>query len=154
MIDVVTLDKFSFAFTVVLLFLLSGSIIAAEDLQSYTPQWKTPLRVNLTNPNLTLHLMPPPGGGLILGHILSILDGKYLMSPSGGGLILGHILSILDGKYLMSPPGGGLILVHIFSILDGKYLMPPAGGGLIPSHILCILDGTSCLECCVYGKFR
>ena len=42
--------------------------------------------MNLTNGNLTLHVMPPPGGGLILAYILNILDGKY-------------ILNILDGKY-------------------------------------------------------
>ena len=82
----------------VLLTSLSGSIITAEDLQKYKPQWKTPLRVNLTNPNVTLHLMPPPGGGLILGHILSILDGKYLMLHGGcvhSGLILSSWMAYL-----------------------------------------------------------
>ena len=56
--------------------IFSDSIITHEDLAKYTVRWREPLSVNLTNDNLTLHTMPPPGSGAILAQILNVLQGE------------------------------------------------------------------------------
>ncbi len=56
--------------------MFSGSIITHEDLEQYSIKWREPLSVNLTNENLTLHTMPPPGSGAILAQMLKVLQGE------------------------------------------------------------------------------
>ena len=63
---------------------ISGSIITKEDLRKYRPEWKRPTSLRMRGPNgtgsLTLHSMPPPGGGPVLALILNILQGNVTLT--------------------------------------------------------------------------
>ncbi|KOB65899.1 putative gamma glutamyl transpeptidase [Operophtera brumata] len=58
-----------------------GSIITADDLQNYQPKITEPLAVPFGDGD-TLFTPPPPGGGLVLISILSILSGYRFNSSS------------------------------------------------------------------------
>jgi len=58
----------------------AGGIITEEDLRDYTPVFKKATEVKLRNGNYTLYGLPPPSGGVVLQHILQILDG-YNLKP-------------------------------------------------------------------------
>nr|CAH7730602.1 unnamed protein product [Callosobruchus chinensis] len=51
-----------------------GGIITEEDLLNYQAEWQEPISVGLKNED-RLFSAPPPGGGVLLGFILNILDG-------------------------------------------------------------------------------
>ncbi|XP_065159538.1 glutathione hydrolase 1 proenzyme-like [Atheta coriaria] len=50
-----------------------GGIITEEDMNSYKALWTEPLVIPLSN-NYTLYTIPPPGSGVVLGHILKLLS--------------------------------------------------------------------------------
>ncbi len=58
--------------------LIPGSIITEADLAGYEAVWRTPLSQRLRGVagNLTLHGVPPPGSGAVLGFVLNILHGE------------------------------------------------------------------------------
>ncbi|XP_018917065.2 glutathione hydrolase 1 proenzyme isoform X2 [Bemisia tabaci] len=57
-----------------------GGIITMEDLNKYSVEWRDPVKVTLHN-NETVFSTPPPGNGLLLVHILKIMD-KYRLSAA------------------------------------------------------------------------
>ncbi|BFZ00010.1 hypothetical protein BsWGS_03048 [Bradybaena similaris] len=57
----------------------AGGIITLDDMRNYTLKWTTPSVMNLPG-NISVHSMPPPGSGPVLGYILNILSG-YKLSP-------------------------------------------------------------------------
>jgi hypothetical protein len=68
------------------------------------------LQVSLSNRNLTLHSVPPPGSGVIMAYILNMLD-LYNMTTGDEGPLLYHrsvisACSFLCGKH---PQYDGLI---------------------------------------------
>jgi len=54
-----------------------GGILTKEDLQLYRPEWVDPIRVNLKG-NLTLSTFPPPGSGVLVAFVMSMLDGNLV----------------------------------------------------------------------------
>jgi len=50
-----------------------GGNITMEDMANYKAEWVTPLKFHLSR-NLTLLAVPPPGGGLIFGFVIQVLD--------------------------------------------------------------------------------
>ncbi|CAG5124348.1 unnamed protein product [Candidula unifasciata] len=58
----------------------AGGIITLDDMKNYTLKWTTPSVMNLRD-NITVHSMPPPGSGPVLGYILNILNG-YNLTPA------------------------------------------------------------------------
>ncbi|XP_074640412.1 scoloptoxin SSD14-like isoform X2 [Tubulanus polymorphus] len=51
-----------------------SSIVTKEDLSQYRVKWRQPTSIKL-NSGLTVHSLPPPSSGGLVGYILSILDG-------------------------------------------------------------------------------
>ncbi|XP_050430894.1 scoloptoxin SSD14-like [Adelges cooleyi] len=60
----------------------AGGIITADDLANYNVEVEDAFNVTMSN-GVTLHAGPPPGSGVILAHILRVLDGK-LPAPNAG----------------------------------------------------------------------
>ena len=58
-----------------------GSIISKTDMQSYIPEWREPVKVNLRE-NTTLYGSSPPGSGALLAFMMAVLDGYDDMDKS------------------------------------------------------------------------
>ncbi|KAK9510680.1 hypothetical protein O3M35_005416 [Rhynocoris fuscipes] len=52
-----------------------GAIITEEDLKNYRARWMNPIVTHL-NGGYTLYTMPPPGSGIVLSFILTVLEGQ------------------------------------------------------------------------------
>ena len=57
----------------------TGGNITLEDLESYDVPIEPPLEIKLENGDYTLLVPQPPSSGIVLGHILKILDGKNIL---------------------------------------------------------------------------
>ena len=55
---------------------IAGGNITLEDLEGYSSEMEEPLEFRLNNGNFTLMSPQPPSGGIVVGHILKILDGE------------------------------------------------------------------------------
>ena len=55
---------------------IAGGNITLEDLEGYYSEMEEPLEFGLNNGNFTLMSPQPPSGGIVVGHILKILDGE------------------------------------------------------------------------------
>ena len=55
---------------------IAGGNITLEDLEGYYSEMEEPLEFRLNNGNFTLMSPQPPSGGIVVGHILKILDGE------------------------------------------------------------------------------
>ncbi|BFZ17068.1 hypothetical protein BsWGS_20107 [Bradybaena similaris] len=58
----------------------AGGILTLDDLRNYTVKWTKPSVMTLPG-NFSVHSIPPPGSGPVLGFILNILSG-YNFSPA------------------------------------------------------------------------
>ena len=55
---------------------ITGGNITLKDLEGYYSEMEEPLEFRLNNGNFTLLSPQPPSGGIVVGHILKILDGE------------------------------------------------------------------------------
>jgi gamma-glutamyltranspeptidase/glutathione hydrolase len=85
----------------------AGSIITAEDLAAYKPQWREPIRA--TYRGHTLMTMPPPSSGVTLVESLNILEGFGPLPPFGSARYT-HLLAaalqraFIDRNALLADP--------------------------------------------------
>jgi gamma-glutamyltranspeptidase/glutathione hydrolase len=69
---------------------LNGQI-TADDLEAYAPKWREPFRIEWQD--YTLYTMgPPSSGGVILGQILAMLDGRLDGAPGAGNAANIHLV--------------------------------------------------------------
>lgn len=61
-----------------------GGIITEDDLQYYTPRWKSPTKITLKN-GFEVNSTPIPGSGSLLSYMLNILDGYNLTKEDNWG---------------------------------------------------------------------
>jgi len=66
-----------------------GGILTMDDLRQYTAEWTQPVKVDLSSANLSVYSVPPPGSGVILAHILNILD-ELRIEPTDDPVQLAH----------------------------------------------------------------
>ena len=59
---------------------IAGGNITLDDLEGYYSEMEEPLEFRLNNGNFTLMSPQPPSGGIVVGHILKILDGESEIS--------------------------------------------------------------------------
>lgn len=84
-----------------------GSIITAEDLARYRPEWRDPIRA--TYRGHTLITMPPPSSGLTMVETLNILEGFDPLPPFGSARYA-HLLAaslqraFIDRNALVADP--------------------------------------------------
>ena len=85
----------------------AGTIITAEDLAKYKPEWREPLRA--TYRGHTLVTMPPPSSGVTLIEALNVLEG-YDPLPRFGSARYAHLLAsamqraFIDRNALLADP--------------------------------------------------
>ncbi len=60
-----------------LFYIFTGGMITRTDLNGYRALLEPPVVATLSNGNYTLLSPQPPSSGVVLQHILKILDGKH-----------------------------------------------------------------------------
>ena len=58
-------------------FHVTGGIITVDDLANYKVSVREPMKIPFDYGRFTLATAPPPSSGLIVGHILKVLSGRY-----------------------------------------------------------------------------
>jgi gamma-glutamyltranspeptidase/glutathione hydrolase len=100
----------------------TGSIITAEDLAKYTPEWREPIRA--TYRGHSLFTMPPPSSGAILVEILNIIEG-FDPLPAFGTARRAHLLAsamqraFVDRNALVGDPA--FVRVPVARLTDKSY---------------------------------
>jgi len=78
---------------------LSGGILSYKDFENYRAQWTEPIKIELTNGEVDVYSVPPPGSGAILGYILNILDLYNIQPQDENPLMYHRIIEAMKWAY-------------------------------------------------------